>query len=174
MANDVEQKHHYHWKMRFSIAIIMLLLSFIGLIVSDVRANGAWEYWRWMVPTFAFLALFLSWYLRRHKGMISPITIWHELFQWFGLILAVYLVSLFVGMGLIGRFGAGLVVLTLLALNIFITGVYVEATFIVLGIILGLFAVVSAFLAEYLYTIILPITIGVAGLLVWVARKRFH
>lgn len=61
---------------------------------------------------------------------MSATTIWHELVQWFGLALAVYLVSIFVNIGLIGRFEAGLVVLTMLALNTFITGIYVESTFL--------------------------------------------
>ncbi|MCB1106957.1 MAG: hypothetical protein KDK76_02550 [Chlamydiia bacterium] len=176
MARDSEEivikKHHHHWKMRLMVAIIMLALSFIGLIVSDLKANGAWEYWRWMVPVFAVLCLFLSWYLRRKNQIMSATTIWHELVQWFGLAMAVYLVSIFVNIGLMGRFEAGLVVLTFLSLNTFITGVYVEPTFFIIGILLGLFAVGAALLAEYLYTVMLPITIGVAVLLVWIARKR--
>ena len=125
-----------------------------------------------MVPIFAILCLFLSWYLRRKQKIITSTTIWHELVQWFGLALAVYLVSIFVNIGLIGRFEAGLVVLTMLALNTFITGIYVESTFFVIGILLGLFAAGAALLAAYIYTIMLPLAIGVAVLLVWLARKR--
>ncbi len=158
--------------MRLMIGLIMLGLSFVGLIVSDIRQNGAWNYWRVMVPLFAVLCLFLSWYLRHKQRLISPTTIWHELVQWFGLALSVYLISVFVKIGLMGRFEAGLVVLTLLSLNIFITGIYVEATFFIIGIVLGLFALAAAVMAEYLYTIMLPITIGVAILLIWIARKR--
>ncbi|QVL56278.1 MAG: hypothetical protein KFB95_03515 [Simkaniaceae bacterium] len=168
----VIKKHHHHWKMRLMVAIIMLGLSFVGLIISDLWTNGAWDYWRWMVPIFAVLCLFLSWYLRHKQRVMSTTTIWHELVQWFGLALAVYLVSIFVSIGLMGRFEAGLIVLTLLALNTFITGIYVEPTFFVIGILLGLFAAAAAVLAEYLYSVMLPITIGVAVLLIWVARKR--
>lgn len=168
----VIKKHHHHWKMRLVVGLIMLILSFIGLIVSDIRQNGAWTFWRVMVPVFAVLCLFLSWYLRRKQHVVSPTTIWHELVQWLGLALAVYLTSVYVNIGLMGRFEAGLVVLTLLSLNIFITGIYVEATFFVIGILLGIFALGAALLAEYIYTIMLPITIGVAVLLVWIARKR--
>lgn len=158
--------------MRLFIAIIMLGLSFIGLVVSDIRANGAWDYWRVMVPVFAILCLFLSWYLRHKQKIMTATTIWHELVQWFGLALGVYLINVFVNVGLIGRFEAGLIVLTMLALNTFITGIYVESTFFVIGILLGLFAAAAALLAAYIYTIMLPLTIGVAVLLIWLARKR--
>ena len=168
----VIEKHHHHWKMRFMVAIIMLGLSFVGLVVSDLWTNGAWDYWRWMVPVFAALCLFLSWYLRHKQKVMSATTIWHELVQWFGLFLAVFLISMFVNIGLMGRFEAGLIVLVFLALNTFITGIYVESTFFIIGILLGLFAAAAAIMAEYLYTVMLPITIGVAILLIWVSRKR--
>ena len=168
----VIKKHHHHWKMRLLVALIMLGLSFIGLIVSDIKQNGAWNYWRIMVPIYAVLCLFLSWYLRRQKKIMSAATIWHELVQWVGLALSVYLVSIFVKIGLMGRFEAGLVVLTLLALTIFIAGIYVEATFFLIGLLMGIFAAAAALMAAYVYTVMLPLTIIVAVLLVWVARKR--
>ncbi len=35
----VIEKHHHHWKMRLMVAIIMLGLSFIGLVVSALVAS---------------------------------------------------------------------------------------------------------------------------------------
>lgn len=168
----VVKKHHHHWKMRLMVGLVMLGLAFIGLIVSDIRQNGAWNYWRVMVPVYAVLCLFLSWYLRRNQRILTTATVWHELVQWFGLILAVYLVSIFVNIGLMGRFEAGLVVLTLLSLTLFIAGIYVEATFFLIGLLMGIFAAGAALMAAYIYTVMLPLTIIVAALLVWVARKR--
>ncbi|MDJ0652345.1 MAG: hypothetical protein QNJ27_05005 [Simkaniaceae bacterium] len=169
----VIQKHCHHWKVRLLVAIIMLGLSFIGLVVSDISQNRAWDYWRFMVPVFAVLCFFLSWYLRRRQKITTPTTLWHEMVQWFGLASTVYLISLFVNSGLLGRFEAGLVVLMFLALNIFITGIYVEPTFFVIGILLGFFAAAAAFFAAYIYTIMLPVTIGVTMLVIWLTRKRF-
>ncbi|MEM7175524.1 MAG: hypothetical protein AAF443_06340 [Chlamydiota bacterium] len=170
---QVKPKRHHPWRVRALVALAMLVFSFVGLVISDLKREGAWNYWRVMVPVFAVFCLFLSWYLRHHKHVISATTIWHELAQWLGLILAVYLVSVFVGIGLIGRFQAGLIVLVLLALTTFITGIYIESTFLAIGIVLGLFAAGAALLAAYLYTVMLPITIVVAALLFWIA-KRHH
>ena len=99
-------------------------------------------------------------------------TLWHECVHWLGLVLAVYLISVFVKIGLMGRFEAGLVVLVLLALTTFIAGIYLEPTFFVIGIFLGLFALTAALLAEYLYVIMIPLTLGGVILLGWLARKR--
>jgi hypothetical protein len=173
MTEEIVPKgRHHHWKMRLFITLIMLILAFIGLVVADIRKDGAWNYWRVMVLVFAFLSIFLSWYLRRKQHVVTPKTIWHEIVQWVGLALAVYVVSVYVSIGFLGRFEAGLVVLILLALTIFINGVYVELTFLAIGILLGLFAIAAALLAEYLYTIMLPVTVVVAGLLIWLVRKK--
>ncbi len=165
-------KSPHPWRMRAIVALAMIILSFVGLVVSDVRREGAWNYWRIMVPVFALLCLFLSWYLRRRKHALTTATIWHELAQWLGLALAVYLVSVFVGVGLIGRFQAGLVILILLALTTFVTGIYIEPTFLVIGLLLGLFAAGAALLAAYLYTVMLPITLVVAAFLFWMVRRH--
>ena len=153
--------------------LLIHIFSFIGLIFSDIQQDGAWDYWRFMIPVFAGLSIFLSWYLRKNKNALSKLTIWHELIHWVGLALAVYLISIFLHIGLMGRFEAGLVVLVMLALTTFLAGIYIEPTFCVIGILLGIFSVAAALLATYIYTIMLPVTIGVALFLVWVARKRF-
>lgn len=169
----VIEKHHHHWKMRLIITLVMLFFSFIGLIFSDIRQNGAWDYWRIMVPVFAALSIFLSWYLKKNKSALTKLSIWHELIHWSGLALAVYLISTFLHIGLTGRFEAGLVILVMLGLTTFLAGIYVEPTFCVIGLLLGVFAITAALLATYIYTVILPLTIAVAVFLVWLARKRF-
>ena len=158
--------------MRLCIGLLMLALSFIGLMISNTSENGAWIYWRAMVFVFAVLSIFLSWYLRSKQRVNMPSTIWREVVQWVGLGLAVYLISIFVNVGVIGQFQAGLMTLTLLALNTFTTGIYVEATFLAIGVALGLFALAAAIFIKYVYTIMLPITIGVVLLLIWISRKR--
>ncbi|MBI5273950.1 MAG: hypothetical protein HY860_02715 [Chlamydiales bacterium] len=165
-------QHHKHpWRARLVIGLIMLIFSFIGLVISDVKKEGAWLYWRIMVPIFALLCLWLSWYLRRVKHSLSAIKIWHEILHWCGLLISVYLVSIFVDMGVMERLDASLVVIILLALTTFIAGIYIEFTFIPIGIMLGLFSVGAALTEEYLYTVMLPITIAVAAFLVWLIHR---
>ncbi len=168
-----EGKVHKHpWKARLFVALFMLLMAFSGLVVSDVKQDGAWTYWRIMVPCFALICLWLSWYLRRSgKHPLSPVKIWHEMLHWLALIICVYLVSMFVQMGVMGKVDASLVVMTLLALTTFIAGIYVEATFMVIGIALGLFALGAALAIAYLYTVMLPITIVIAIILVWMIHR---
>jgi len=169
---EVAPKKHHHLRVKLIIGLIILGLAFIGLTLSHIRPNYGWIYWNLTIPIFALLCLFLSWYLR-HKSCILPHkTIWHEIVQWVGLSLAVGLIFTFVHLDWMKRFEAGWIILTLLSLNIFITGIYVELTFLIIGIVLGLFTLGAALLIQHLYTIMLPITIVMVILLVWVAKKR--
>ncbi|MDN3504100.1 MAG: hypothetical protein P0S95_00825 [Rhabdochlamydiaceae bacterium] len=171
---ESQEKHIpvHPWRARLVVGIIMLLLSFIGLIVSDLFKGGAWTYWRIMVPVYAALSIWLSWYLRKKTKKVSAIRIWHELLHWAVLVVAVYLVSMFVSMGIIGRFEAGLEVLIMLALTTFLAGVYHDMIFLIIGVLLGCFTAGAAFFTEYLYTIMLPLTIVAALLMVWLIHHH--
>jgi hypothetical protein len=168
-------KPKYPWKARLIVALIMLILAFIGMVITDVRTTGGWDYWKKIVLAYAVLALWLSWYVKRQTQVIAPVNLWHELLHWVGLIAAVYLVSYYVHLGIMSRFIAGLFQLTLLSLGIFIAGIYIEATFLFIGIMLGLFALLAAAVVEYLYAFIIPLLILSAGLIVLIvliARKK--
>ncbi len=163
------------WKARLSVGIIMLLLAFLGMVVTDVRSKGGWDYWKWAVPVYAILALWLSWYMRKQRQVITPITLGHEVLHWLGVIAAVFAVSFFVHLGIISRFIAGIFDLTLLSLGIFIAGIYIESTFLWIGIVLGLFSCLSAMVVQYLYAILIPLMVGgvaVLGIILWISHRK--
>lgn len=153
----------------------MLLLAFLGMVLTDVRSSGAWDYWKWVVPVYAILALWLSWYVRRQNGTITAIALGHELLHWVGVIAAVFMVSFFIHLGIISRFIAGIFDLTLLSLGVFLAGVYIETTFIFIGIVLGVLAILSAVVIQYLYAIMIPIMLAgaaIIGFTVWLSHKK--
>ncbi len=101
------------------------------------------------------------------------VTVWHEVLHWAGLTLGVFLISRFVSIGLMGRFEAGLVVLSMLALTTFLAGIYIEVSFIFIGILLGFCAYSIAFLDQYLYAIMLPLlALGAIAIFFLVYRKK--
>lgn len=155
------------WRARLAVGLIMLVLAFIGLVVTDVRDSGGWDYWLWIVPVYALLALWLSWYLRHHSHSLSLVSIWHEIVHWAILGASVVLVSVFVQQGILGRLVAGLFVLTLLAQAVLLAGIYIDTTFIAIGIVLALFAWLVSAAAEYLYALAIPLLFIGSGALAW-------
>lgn len=169
---QVEQhpKHPFH--ARIIVSIIMLGLAFVGLIITDISKNYALLYWQLMAPVYAALCIGLSAYIRHSTRVLRLTTIWHEILHWIGLGACVLLVWYFVDIGIVGRFDAALMVLTLLALTTFLVGVYVDYSFILIGIMLGVFAASTAFLEVYLFGILLPLTIAVGAGLYFFIRFR--
>ncbi len=156
-------------RVRLFVSLFLLILGFIGVIVTDIRKSGGWRYWQYLCIIYALVSLGLSWHLQR-KGLRTPAyTLWHEVAHWAGLLASIFVASYIVKIGLISRFEASLFTLLLLALATFLAGVYFEKTFIVLGIALGIFATFFAFIDEYLYNVFLPLTILAALVLIfWV------
>jgi len=164
------------WKARLSITIIMLVLAFIGVVVSDVHINGGWIYWKWIVPVYALLALWLSWYTKKKRQVVSPISIIHEILHWIGLILAIFLISHLVKMGIMSRFLGGIFDIVLLSLAVFLAGIYIEHIFILVGIVLGFFALFTAMISQYIYAITIPIIIGAIIIIImylWMYHKKY-
>jgi hypothetical protein len=171
--NEVVPKHP--WRARLIVGILMLFLAFLGMVFTDIFKSGGWDYWKWVVGVYAILALWLSWYIRRKQAVISPITLGHELLHWLGVIATVFMVSYFVHLGIMSRFMAGIFDLTLLSLGVFLAGVYIESTFILIGVILGVLALFSAIITQYLYAIVIPILIGgaiVIGIMIWLSHQK--
>jgi len=168
-------KPKHPWWARLCVGIVMLVLAFIGIVVTDLHTSGGWEYWKWTVPIYAAMALWLSWYERRSRDTVSPITIWHELLHWFGLFAVILLIEVYVHMGLLSRSVASLFALTILSLTVFTIGIYIESTFILIGIVLGIFAAVVAIAIQYLYAFTIPallIGIGVISYMIWQSHRQ--
>ncbi len=160
------------FRARFYTGLFLFFLAFIGLVITDLHHNGGFSYWRYIIPVFAIVGVFLSWYLRHNNQSHSVAFIWHELLHWAGLLIAVYLISELLRIGLLSRFAASLVILTMLSLGLFLAGIYIEITFLVLGLVIGCFVVIIAFLAEYLYVVSIPLVIIGIILLFFLARKK--
>ncbi len=172
--NDLFSSHHMTWKSRVFVSIMMLCLAFVGLVLTDTKQDGSWEYWRIVAVIYALLSLGLSMYVRKTSAKQFLLTIWHEVLHWSGLLFSVFIVSVMVQSGLVSRFLASIQMLNLLALATFLAGVYIEKMYLFVGILIGLFALGLAFLQKYLFFLMLPLTIFFAVALVWWIKTKEH
>ncbi len=161
------------WTARFIVGIAILVLTFIGLILTNMKATGAWRFWQITTVIIALLALGLSFYLKHMKAISTPALIWHEILHWLGLIGSVYIMSIYVDIGIISPFLGTLGVITLLAQAIFLAGIYIESTFLFIGVVLGLFAISVAWMETHIFLIIVPILIiAIVALGFFLRRKH--
>jgi membrane protein implicated in regulation of membrane protease activity len=155
-------------------SLFLLGLAFLGLIITNIRPQDAWKYWRVLSISFGLVALALSWHLRSKGHHIYKSTIWHEIFHWGAVVGTVYAVSIFVDIGLMSGFLAGIVMVLILGLATFIAGIYIENTFLLVGLVLGAFSVVIAMFSEYLYAILLPVIVVAVGISFWLSYRKRH
>lgn len=160
------------WKWRLIVGFLMFVLAFIGVGVTVIKQEKSWDYWRVLGCLFALLSLGLSSYLRHHKWTASLVTVWHEILHWIGLILSITLLSVTVKMGLLTPYAASLQALILLSLATFLAGVYIEKTFLFIGILLGIFALLLSFVSYYSYLLFIPLSVAFIVGFYWFIRKK--
>ena len=161
----------HRWKARLFVSLAMLTLAFVGLIIMDLHPRGYWIFSQIMAGCYATLSLWLFWYLHRGEHKVHGSTIWHQLLHWLGLLLTVYITSIFVSTGVMASLQAGLMTLTLLALTVFLTGVYTDTSFILIGITLAIFAAGAALIQAYLSALMIPVIL-LSALVIYIMLHR--
>src|SRR3989339_309894 len=142
----------HHWKTHVVIALFLVILSFVGMFVTNFFQSIAWTYWNFMIPMFALLCIILNW-LDSAGHHLDGVTLLHEILHWVSILATIYLVSVFVHYGIISHIDAGLFVLTLLALGTFLAGVYINKTFYFISATQALFILATLFFIKYLIII---------------------
>lgn len=168
MSKEISRKR---WRARLIVSLTMLGLALVSLIVMDLHPRSYWVFSQIMAGLYAILSLWLFWYLHRGEHKVHTSTLWHQLLHWIGLLLAVYITSIFVSTGVMASLQAGLMTLTLLALTIFLAGVYTDTSFIFIGITLAIFAAGAALIQAYLSALMIPVIL-VAALIIYVLLHR--
>lgn len=163
------------WKARLGVAIAMLAIAFVGVVITDLYQGGGFDYWKWAVAIYALLALWLSYYVKKQKEAFQPMMLLREALHWGALIGTIFLVSYLASTGVMSRFVGGIMHLILTSLAVFLAGVYIEPTFLIIGVCLAIFAVLTAVLVEYMYAIAIPMIIAAVLLVViwvWISHKK--
>lgn len=181
MEDEVEIIHKkswipqdHPWKWRFIVGIAMFALAFIGVALTVLKQEMSWNYWRILACLFALMSLGLSFYLKKTQESEAVITLWHEIFHWLGLIFSIGLLSNMVRLGVLSPFSASLQALVLLSLATFLAGVYIEKTFIFIGILMGLFALLLSYISIYSYLLFIPLALAFFIGFYWFIRKKSH
>ena len=167
-----DDKHHLkrRWRARLLVCAIMLLLAFITVGLVYFHSTNYWFYSKVLAGSYAVLSIWLFWYLNRGSGNFNGASVGHQIFHWLGLLVALYLVDLFVSSGVMNSLSAGVVTLTLLALTIYLIGVYSDITFIFIGIMLAVLAYCLTYVQAYLSIIMIPVIILAAVIIFFIVH----
>jgi len=151
--------------------ILLLVLSGIGIGVSDYSADKGLWYWLLMVPVFGLTSLFVGWSAARRHGQSPSRVIVTQVLHWIGLAAALWLMFLLAETGRINYADEGLVSLVLLALATFLVGVHTDWRFAVVGVVLGCIAALAGLVEQYLWLGLVPVLLGLGIFVYWRLRR---
>ena len=152
------------------IPIVLLLLSIIGIGITDFSPADSHLYWLAMVPVFAGACLILEWSRARGKGQKWTTIVRTQLLLWFGLLLAVFLVYMLLHTGRLDNENTGLIILLLLALTTFFAGIHLGWRLFIVAIFLGLALIGATYLEEFVWIFLIIALVVVA---IFLLLKRY-
>ncbi len=154
------------------IFVILMLLSVIGVAITDFSRKLSPWFWFAMVPVFAVGCLVIEWTRARRSGMSSLSILRMQLLIWLGLLVAASITYVLLFTGRLNYENTGLVMLLLLAFATYFTGLILDYRLCLLGISLATTLLVMALLEEYLWVVLLLGVIGVATTLHHLSKKK--
>lgn len=163
-----------HWKSRLTIAIIMLVLTFIGIIilwVEPIAALTSWYYWIAMSVLFAVISIGYSAFTRYHNIAREGSNLWHDVLIWIGLLIAFFVLHIVIHEGILGRLEGGIVILNTLGLGVFCSGVVVDYIFALVGITIFIFAICMTLLTKYMSIVIIVVGIMAVLTAIYISRQ---
>lgn len=157
----------------FYIFVTLLLLSILGISLTD--AYGKWSKWYWlaMVPVFFGCNLLVEWQVAKIKGIHFKGVLIRQIQSWLGLLGAFYLTFFLEQIGSLNNETTGMILLLILSLAIYIIGVTGGWLFQLLGVFLGLCLVIVAYVENYTW-VILGLSLAILAVYIYLSGKFYQ
>jgi hypothetical protein len=139
------------WTVATVISVIMVLLALVGVGLSTAESQRAHKYWVAVVPVFGLLSVAMAWNRARHEGQRARPMIVRQVLHWVGATTAITLDFFLEKQGELSGQAAGLNALLLLALSCYLSGVYFDWRFMLVGLLLTTAWFVVVIANEYMW-----------------------
>jgi ABC-type uncharacterized transport system fused permease/ATPase subunit len=170
---ETKQQVQYWLHVSEAILVVLLVLSAIGVGITDFSPQHSWKYWLSMVPIFGTLSFLGGWSRVRRRGQSWWVMLRTQLLHWGALLVAVYMIFLLLGAGRLDNENTGLVALLALSLTTFLAGVHFDWRFCLVGAFLAVTLIMAAWVEEYVWMmLIFAVLLVLVGLLV--GRYMIH
>lgn len=158
-----------HFSVYEIVLMVLVLLSVIGMGITDFSPDSSHWYWFAMVPIFGVACVVIEWSRSREKGYKRLAYIRTQLFHWIGLLVAVQLVYVLLHSGRLNSENAGLVLILLLSLTTYLAGIHLGWHFCLLGVLLAIALAMAAYLEALIWLMLFAVI--VAGIIVFSIMK---
>jgi hypothetical protein len=163
-VQTVEDNVTRHWKIYLEeyIFIGLILLSLVGVFISDFSPIITFWFWLTMIPLFGATAILSAWSHGLESNVSVTRLILTQIIHWGGAIIA--LVTTY-SLWATGRFTdehTGYIILLLLALTTFTAGVHAGWRFYIAGIFLFVGGIITTHVREYIWVLLLVLMVPLA------------
>lgn len=163
------------FKLEDAVLILLLILSLVGIGITDFSSHDGYGYWLIMVLVFALCAIVIAWSKSKRDEFFDFTTIVKEQFMhWFTSLCVVGGVFLLEQSGRFDEGSASLVILLILSLSSILDGIRVGLRFSLVGLFLGVSSIIMAYLENFMWLeILFAIAIAVITILweMWMIRR---
>ena len=155
------------------IYVTLVLLSLLGMAITNFSPVDAHLYWLAMTLVFAIGAIASGWQEATDKQQKNSL-VTSQLFHWGSTLIAVMVVYAFFHSGQIQNETVSLVILLILSLSTFLDGIHVGWQFSVIGVLLAISAVIISYLDEYIWIIAIIALVFIALSFLWNKYLKFR
>ncbi len=151
-----------------AILILLLLLSLIGIGITDFSPDDGYAYWLILVVVFGLFAILIAWLQSKQQDVSDFATILKEQFMhWSTSLIIVGGAFLLQQSGRLDEISASLVILLILSLATILDGIRIGWRFSLVGLYLGISSIVVAYLENFMWLEILIAIAIVAMTIMW-------
>lgn len=172
MSEDTLINEKRKFQIEEAILVLLLILSLIGIGITDFSPADGYGYWIIMVFVFALFAIIIGWLQSKHRSDDFKIILREQSIHWATSLLVVG--GAFLVQKDEGKTDIGLVTLLILSLATVLDGLRVGWRFSLVGLFLGVSAVIAAYTEHFFWIeLLIAVFIVLATVLweLWIERK---
>ncbi|TAN65544.1 MAG: hypothetical protein EPN17_16245 [Methylobacter sp.] len=161
MSEDIRITEKRRFHIEEGILIFLLILSLVGIGIMDFSPADGYGYWLIMMILFGLFAIAIGCLQSKHRSDDFKTILREQSMHWATSLLVVGGAFLIHQSGRIAEEDAGLIILLILSLSTILDGLRVGWRFSMVGLFLGVAAVVSVYTPHFLW-----IELGIAVLII--------
>lgn len=167
MSEDPLITTQSRFQIEEGILILLLILSLVGIGITDYSPADGYGYWLIMVVVFAAFAILIGWLQSKHRAEDFQLILREQSLHWATSLWVVGGVFLIHQPGRIADDDAGLIILLILSLSTMLDGLRVGWRFSLVGLFLWISAIIAAYTEHFLWLQMLIAVLIVIGTIFW-------
>lgn len=163
MSEDTLFTEKRKFQIEEGVLILLLLLSVTGIGITDYSPADGYVFWLIMIVIFAISAMIIAWLQSKQKASAIRHILSEQSLHW-GVSMLIVAAVFFIQLSdKLDESSAGIVLLLILSLSTILDGIRIGWRFSLVGIFLGVSAVITSFM-ERPFLIELLVAIGIVAL----------